>query len=258
MDNSNILDTFPLYAPFSAGSTDAKGVLTIQTINQMFPFLSTLCGTIYVNVIQAANIDTFVSTTAQQKSARALSELFSERGSDKSSMHNYEQVYGVILEDKNNIKNIFEVGLGTNNGDVISNMGGGGRPGASLRAFRDYCPNANVYGADIDSRILFEEDRIKTFCVDQTNPSTFSSLPIPNDIDLIIDDGLHSPNANVQVLNYGLPKIRIGGWVVIEDINPAAQPIWEVVAALLPQDKYKPYLLISKSTSRVFAVNRTA
>ena len=54
--------------------------------------------------------------------------------------------------------NIFEVGLGTNNVDVPSNMGKDGKPGASLRAWRDYFPNA-----DIDTRILFKEDKIQTF-----------------------------------------------------------------------------------------------
>jgi len=222
----------------------------------MFPFLSDLCKVVNGNVIQTADITTFAQTDAQNKSAQTLAGLFAKHGSDKSSVHNYEYVYGTILEDKDSIKNIFEIGLGTNNGDVVSNMGGGGKPGASIRAFRDYCPNANVYGADIDSRILFEEERIKTYYVDQTNPNTFNTLLIPDGMDLIIDDGLHSPNANVQVLKYGLTKVRPGGWVVVEDINPAAQAVWEVVAALLPKDKYQSYLLISKSTSRVFAVQK--
>ena len=78
--------------------------------------------------------------------------------------------------DKNNIRNIFEIGLGTNYKNIVSNMGINGKPGASLRAFRDYCPNASVFGADIDKRILFEEERIKTFYVDQTDPVTFDPI----------------------------------------------------------------------------------
>ena len=39
-------------------------------------------------------------------------------------------------------------------------MGTEGKPGASLRAFRDFCMNAEVIWADIDKRILFKEDRI--------------------------------------------------------------------------------------------------
>ena len=38
-----------------------------------------------------------------------------------------------------------------------------GKPGASLRAWRDYFENALIYGADIDKNILFKENRINTF-----------------------------------------------------------------------------------------------
>ena len=40
-------------------------------------------------------------------------------------------------------------------------MGIKGKPGASVRAFRDYFDKAIIYGADIDSKILFFEKRIK-------------------------------------------------------------------------------------------------
>ena len=45
-----------------------------------------------------------------------------------------------------------------------------GKPGASLRVWRDYFPNAIIYGADIDKDILFAEERIKTFYIDQLDP----------------------------------------------------------------------------------------
>jgi cephalosporin hydroxylase len=146
--------------------------------------------------------------------------------------------------------------MGTNNPDVVSNMGAFGKPGASLRAFRDFLPNAKVYGADIDRRILFTEDRIETFFVDQTEPAAFVELDksIPSDLDLIIDDGLHSPNANIYTMQFALPKIKVGGWFVIEDIALQALPVWEVVAALLP-DRYEPYIYRAASTI-VFAVKR--
>jgi 23S rRNA U2552 (ribose-2'-O)-methylase RlmE/FtsJ len=104
--------------------------------------------------------------------------------------------------------------MGSNNLDVVSNMGAGGRPGASLRAFRDFLPNAQIYGADIDDSILFQENRIKTFPVDQLNPEALSRLGelIPdNYFDLIIDDGLHAPDANVNTLSFALGKVAPGG-----------------------------------------------
>ena len=53
--------------------------------------------------------------------------------------------------------------MGTNDTNVLSNMGPEGKPLASLRAWRDYFQNANIYGADIDKNILKDEDRIKMF-----------------------------------------------------------------------------------------------
>ena len=53
-------------------------------------------------------------------------------------------------------------------------MGKYGKPGASVKAFRDFFSNANIYGADIDKEILFKEHKISTFYVDQTNINTLN------------------------------------------------------------------------------------
>jgi hypothetical protein len=124
------------------------------------------------------DIEGFLSFEVGHENEEALKALFDHHGSDKANSHNYHILYSSILGDGEKIENIFEIGLGTNNSDVVSNMGSGGKPGASLRAFRDYCPNANIYGADIDSRILFSEERIRTFYLDQTRLDSFQNLLI--------------------------------------------------------------------------------
>jgi hypothetical protein len=135
---------------------------------------------------------------------RELADLFRERGSDKSTYHNYHLVYGHLLAGKrDHALHIVEIGLGTNNIDVPSNMGLFGKPGASLRAFRDWAPHASVFGADVDRRILFMEDRIETFWVDQTDPTSLQDLAMrlsDKKFDLIIDDGLHVPAANFNTI----------------------------------------------------------
>jgi hypothetical protein len=129
-------------------------------------------------------------------------------------------------------------------------------PGASLRAFREYLPNATIFGADIDKRILFQEVRIQTYFVDQTDLDSLEALGknLPDFIDLIVDDGLHSPNANLAVLAFGLQRLKNRGWLVIEDIPERAVPFWEVVAALLP-DRF-PCKLVRAEGALVFAVQR--
>jgi hypothetical protein len=71
---------------------------------------------------------------------------------------------------------IFELGLGSNNPHLVSSMGSTGRPGASLRGWKELFPYATVFGADIDRAALFQEDRIKTFYCDQLDPAAISVL----------------------------------------------------------------------------------
>ena len=136
-------------------------------------------------------------------------------------------------------------------------MGTGGRPGASLRAFSASRPDADVFGADIDRRILFNERRIKTFFVDQTAPATFNELGIQigRQLDIVIDDGLHSPNANLATMAFALRHLKPDGYFVIEDISVAALPIWQVVAAALPT-QYEAQIVSSAAALMFVVVNR--
>jgi cephalosporin hydroxylase len=136
-------------------------------------------------------------------------------------------------------------------------MGKDGSPGASLRAFQDYFHDAPIIGADIDSRVLFNERRIRTFQVDQCRRDSLAALSEPaQGFRLLIDDGLHSPNANLAVLEFGLPLLQARSWIVIEDIVPEALPLWRLVAALLPAD-YATSVVRAKTTL-VFCVTRRA
>lgn len=136
-------------------------------------------------------------------------------------------------------------------------MGKFGKPGSSLRAFRGFCPNAIIYGAEIDQSILFKEERIKTFFIGQTDLHTFQK--ILNQIkglefDLVIDDGLHSPDANINSLCFGLPIIKRKGWIVIEDIGADALDIWKIVIKLIPAN-YQSYLYNTDAVM-IFCVQR--
>ena len=231
--SSAIVARFPIYAPVSRGKPSSLATMTLSTINRIPIDLAELAE-FSGSSIPTINLSEWGNT--DDGGAERLGRLLNLYGSDKTR-HGYHELYAQILGDTRNVRKILEIGLGSNNEDVVSNMSADGSPGASLRAFRDLCENAEIYGADVDSRILFADERIQTFWVDQLDRSSLHSLRsrIPNDFDLVIDDGLHAPDANISTLILGLQSIRIGGWVVIEDINPAAEPLWKVVAALLPK-----------------------
>ena len=152
-----------------------------------------------------------------------LCAIMTRHGSDKgnNTWHNYTKLYHNFFSSfRYNPMNLFELGLGTNNTNFPSNMGEKGHPGASLRGWAEYFPNAKIYGADIDDGVLFQTPRIQTAYVDQTNPSTIAQLwsIFPQQFDIIIDDGLHEHHANMCFLRNSFHKLKPKGIYVIEDI----------------------------------------
>lgn len=252
----DVLSTFPSFAPNSAGSYADKVPLTINALNESFPALTALLRVIDAPVVQCRPIETFAVTAAECDAAASLKMFLDRYGSDKAGYHNYHHLYGAILSGRRFVRAVLEVGIGSNNIDVVSNMGAAGNPGASLRAFRDFLGDAHIYGCDIDRGILFDEERISTFFVDQTNPASFDALALelPVELDLVIDDGLHSPRANIETLCFGLSRLRVGGWVVVEDIVADALPIWQVIGALMCAS-HEVHLLQARA-GLVFAVKR--
>ena len=179
----------------------------------------------------------------------ALNRLLDLYGSDKGTFHQYSAAYSGILNSLGREDlHILEIGLGTNHTDVLSNMGAHGSPGASLRAWRDYCPQSNIVGCDIDSRILFSEDKIKRFVLDQTSEKSWLLLldKIGNQkFDLIVDDGLHSPMANLQTIIQASRILNPRGYIVIEDIAEQSLPTWELFSTLV-KDQWTIELLRAK------------
>ena len=166
-----------------------------------------------------------------------LSELCDKYGSDKGynkienrifynnwHPHNYTDYYSSLFDHaRNDIKKIFECGIGTNNPDIPSSMGIEYEPGGSLKMWRDYFPNAEVYGADIDKNILFESERIQTFYVNQLEKDSIKKMwdNIGEDnFDVIIDDGLHTYDAGKCMFDNSFNKLRVGGIYIIEDVDP--------------------------------------
>jgi len=240
-----ILEAFPLFATRGFGFYKPKSLLTIQSIKQVIPALSQFNDISLENKNFKNKVLKFLE---EQEYKNNLGDLFNKYRSDKASMHNYYLIYASILNEIKDPKNIFEIGLGTNNIDIVSYMGANAIPGASLRAFKEYLPNSFIYGADVDKRILFNEERIKTYFLDQTDPSSFDSLRefIPDNFDLMIDDGLHSPNANLHSLKFFIEYLNVGGYAVIEDINEEAEPLWKVVSSLI-EPQFKSAFIKTKS-----------
>jgi hypothetical protein len=158
-----------------------------------------------------------------------LCEIMIRNGSDKGYnpnkvSHNYTTFYHYLF---NNIRyknlRIFELGMGTTNPDILSNMGADGTPGASHRGWAEFFPNSMVYGADIDKDILFQTDRIHTYWCDQTNPGAIAEMwkepELQEQFDIIVDDGLHQYEAGKCFFENSVHKLKVGGFYIIEDVS---------------------------------------
>jgi len=249
--------SFPLFVPNSAVPRAEHENFIIRSARNTIPALVALGYQSGIEPLRTASVDDFVSSVNGDASAAAeLARRFNAEGSDKATQHDYFRVYAAIL-DRLRCRTVLEIGLGTNHPDVASSMGHDGRPGASARAFRDFLPNAVIHGADVDTRILFTEERIITHHVDTEDADSLERLDrdVPDELDLVIDDGLHSPDSNLRVLALGLRKVRVGGWVIIEDIGFEKRPIWELAASLLAPERFDVTLVESRSRL-LFAVKR--
>lgn len=163
-----------------------------------------------------------------------LSALCDQYGSDKGEIvptghpypwpaHTYADFYQRLWGHcRPFVKKVFECGLGTNNPSFPSSMGTQGKPGASLRVWRDYFPNAQIYGADIDKAVLFSEPRIHTDYLDQLNPDSIAAYweaVRVRDFDWMIDDGLHTFAAGSCLFQHSIARLASHGIYLIEDVS---------------------------------------
>jgi hypothetical protein len=251
----NVMKKFPLYAPASAGSYGVISKLTIQSVNETVPALLRLTSLNSKN-LELKKVGDVFDLSGLEENISLLQECFLKYSCFKGANINQVHLYAHIMKNRNSFTSVIEIGLGTNYSDTPSHMPSNNAPGSSQRGFRDFLPNAHIIGCDIDKRVLFNESRVSSFYLDQTNYSTFEALnlKIPNEIDLLIDDGLHVPNANILSLFYGLQKIKIGGWVVIEDIGPNSIELWKIINQLIPMN-FRGYLL-DQGGGAMYAVQR--
>lgn len=128
-------------------------------------------------------------------------------GTDKILKHCYGLVYEIILQRyKEKAKNILEIGICS---------------GASLCVWEEYFKNANIYGIDIDvSRLRFglDKSRIYMYKIDGTHEDTPVKLGNIK-YDIIIDDGSHKPEDQIQSFKIFSPYIEKNGVYIIEDIQ---------------------------------------
>jgi hypothetical protein len=139
-----------------------------------------------------------------------LTKLAIKYKTDKYGKHHYTDVYYDIFKHRRkNIVSVLEIGVSQ---------------GMSLRMWRDFFPNAMIYGIDNKDDYIFYEDRIKVFQCDQRSGDQLKDLisKIGKHLDLVVDDGSHNPDDQVYTCNLITSLLKRDFIYVIEDVADAS------------------------------------
>ena len=151
----------------------------------------------------------------------------------------YQDVYGRVLSHLREASpRVIEVGIGVNDPNAPSGMEAGHRPGASLVGWANYFPGGDIHGADVDPRVLVDTDIYRTHFVDQRDACALADLAaeIGAPLDLVVDDGLHTAEANALTVAALLPLLSSHGVLVVEDILEEYDPLWHGLSSWLRRE----------------------
>jgi len=155
-----------------------------------------------------------------------LVDLFNAAGSDKGTEvrvgvgvpHCYALDYHRLLTPfRGDSFNVLEIGL-----EDQSKRSGRPTDAPSLRVWRDFFPNATVYGFDIDDFGFMTGERMVTFQGDQASREDLGRFLELHDrprFRLVVDDGSHASSHQQISLAALFPHVEPLGLYLIEDLN---------------------------------------
>lgn len=137
-----------------------------------------------------------------------LEVIGTKNKTDKASWcHDYMPAYDRFFSPlKNEPLTILEIGVSG---------------GSSLRTWRDYFPNAKIYGIDIDPNSeKLTKGEFKIFLGDQKNKSFLDNcITEIGRPDIIIDDGGHTASQQITSFEILFPQLKDDGLYAIEDLH---------------------------------------
>jgi len=112
-------------------------------------------------------------------------------------------------------------------------------------------------GFDVETRILFQDERIETYYIDQQDLQKYMGVMTCSKEDwpnLFIDDRLHSPFANINSLLCFMQLSSPNSYLVIEDIPERSEEVWVLVYSLISGAKFTAWMYDSTLRGVAFVV----
>lgn len=124
---------------------------------------------------------------------------------DKGDVHNY--INGYYSTEFTDIKekpiNILEIGIAQS---------------GSLKLWRDWFTNANIYAIEYDRNLYKEIPGVGLIIADGYSEDTIKLFD-GIEFDYIIDDGPHTIQSQIYSVKNWVNKLKIGGKLIVEDIQ---------------------------------------
>lgn len=145
---------------------------------------------------------------------KPMNDIADNNLTDKNTAHSYFDTYEKLFSSiRIRARNILEVGIYW---------------GGSIRLWRDYFPNAQIYGVDICNLDFIQKESIKNdnhitlFTNTNGYDDTFISENFINKnikFDMILDDGPHDLQSMIDLIVKYVPLLSENGIMVIEDVQ---------------------------------------
>ena len=140
---------------------------------------------------------------------KSLHEILTANGSDKGGFHRYGLVYERYFEPmRNKPIRIMEFGVDT---------------GASIRAWLEYFPFAEVVGCDMLDCPAIDDPRYEFRRGLVTDAEVWRGLGW---FDIIIDDNGHSTGDAIAAVTFGMEHLKPGGLLIIEDLHTSYSEVF--------------------------------
>lgn len=147
-----------------------------------------------------------------------MARLARHFGTDKWGTHRYAQHYeDHFRRFKTDRFTLLEIGIGGYSREKLG--------GASLRMWKAFFPQAQIFGLDLQDKAFVEEDRIRAYQGSQTNePLLRTIVGDAENLQIIVDDGSHRPEHIRRTFEVLFPFLPAGGLYAIEDTQTSYWP----------------------------------
>ncbi len=171
---------------------------------KIFSKFSTLSNS---NLNLKENLDYPVYNNSDSKKLEKFSYFLEKYKSSKPEGEYREFLDSLFFDTQSKYKTILEIGISE---------------GAGIFSLRDYYSSSYIWGVDIDpATFIYNESQIKECdCVDQLKLESLVSNAekFNTKYDLIVDDGWHHPESQINSLIAYLPYLNLNGLYIVEDI----------------------------------------